>query len=251
MESFRLDGRIALITGGASGLGFGTAKAMTEAGARVVLVGRREEELKRACAELGDTSVYRRHDVRETQAAEALAAELEESVGPVDILVNNAGVHLKRTVVETSVDDFNRVLQTHLFGAYALTHAFAPRMTARRRGHILFISSMAAFMAIPEVVAYSAAKSAFHGLVKGLVADLSPTGVRVNAIAPGWIESEMLHQALDADMPRRERILGRTPLGRFGEPRDIGRAAVYLSSDAGSFITGVVLPVDGGASIGF
>jgi gluconate 5-dehydrogenase len=124
-------------------------------------------------------------------------------------------------------------------------------MLERKSGSILFIASMTSLIGLPQVVAYSAAKSAYLGMVRSLAVELSPNGIRVNCIAPGWIESAMLQQALGNDRARHDRILARTPLGRFGEPQDIGNAAVFLSSEAAKFVTGVVLPVDGGASIGF
>jgi gluconate 5-dehydrogenase len=124
-------------------------------------------------------------------------------------------------------------------------------MLERKSGSILFIASMTSLIGLPQVVAYSAAKSAYLGMVRSLAVELSPNGIRVNCIAPGWIESAMLQQALGNDRARHDRILARTPLARFGEPQDIGNAAVFLSSEAAKFVTGVVLPVDGGASIGF
>jgi gluconate 5-dehydrogenase len=138
-----------------------------------------------------------------------------------------------------------------VLGAHALTRAILPGMIKRQHGNILFTASMASLFGIPKVVAYSAAKSAYVGMVRCLATEVSAHNVRVNAIAPGWIESEMLHQALAGDPARKAKIIGRTPMARFGEPEDIGWAAVYLCSAAGKFITGVVLPVDGGASIGF
>jgi gluconate 5-dehydrogenase len=124
-------------------------------------------------------------------------------------------------------------------------------MIARRSGSVLFISSMAALMGIPSVVAYSAAKSAYLGIVRSLATEWGPHGVRVNAIAPGWISSPMLEQALAGDPARKAKILGRISLGGFGAPEDIGHAVVYLSSPAAAYITGVVLPVDGGAAESF
>jgi gluconate 5-dehydrogenase len=124
-------------------------------------------------------------------------------------------------------------------------------MVARKRGSILFTASMTSLMGIPLVVAYSAAKSAYIGMVRTLSSELGPSGVRVNAIAPGWIQSDMLEQALAGDPPRKAKILGRTPLNRFGEPEDVGWAAVYLCSPAAKFVTGIVLPVDGGAAEAF
>ncbi len=251
MDPFRLDGRVALISGGATGLGFGMAEAMAAAGARVVLLGRREPALRDAVARLGEAAAYERFDVTDTAGAAELVLRVERRAGPIDILVNNAGIHDKRAFAETTMEDFDRVMRTHVHGSLGLTRAVVPSMLARGRGHVLFIASMAAFMGIPGIVAYSTAKTACLGMVRSLTAELSPRGIRVNAIAPGWIESGMLHRAIDDDPQRKAKILGRTPMARFGDPRDIGRAAVFLSSDAAAFITGAVLPVDGGASIGF
>ena len=148
------------------------------------------------------------------------------------------------------MQEFQRVIDTHVLGAFALSRALIPGMKQQGRGNILFIASMASLMGIPEVVAYSAAKTALVGLVRTLATELSADGIRVNAIAPGWIESDMSLKALANDAPRRERVLTRTPMKRLGKPEDIG-AAVYLCSPAARFVTGVLLPVDGGISIGF
>jgi len=250
-DPFRLDGRVAVVTGGATGLGYGMAEAMVRAGARVMLVGRREDVLKNAAARLGPSALYQKFDVTDTDGARATVERVLGQLGVIDILVNNAGVHEKRPFVEGTVTGFDRVLQTHVYGSFALTQAVVPAMISRKSGHVLFISSMSAFIGMPRIVAYSTAKTALLGMVRSLTAELSPQGVRVNAIAPGWIESEMLHAAIDDDPERKAKILGRTPMAAFGSPTDVGRAAVFLSSPAASFITGVVLPVDGGASIGF
>ena len=248
---FHLKNEIALISGGGTGLGFAIAAAMVGAGAQVVLAGRRKATLQEAAEKLGPSAHTMALDLTCTEEFEEKIAALARRVGPVSLLVNNAGIHLKKRVVETSVDEFDAVWNTHVRGAFALTRAVLPSMLERKRGSILFIASMTSLIGLPLVVAYSAAKSAYLGLVRSLAVELSPDGVRVNAIAPGWIETPMLRQAIDNDPKRKERILARTPLGRFGEPQDIGHAAVYLASDAAKFVTGVVLPVDGGASIGF
>ena len=248
MNAFSLAGETALITGGGTGLGLGVARCFVTAGARVVLVGRREPELQAAVRELGPAARFVRHDVTELDRA----GELVEAVGqPVSILVNNAGIHLKKPAVETTPTEFQSVLTTHVLAAHALTRAVLPGMLERRHGSILFTASMASLFGIPLVVAYAAAKSAMVGMVRTLATEVSPHGVRVNAIAPGWIESDMMRRALQADSVRQQKILGRTPLGKFGEADDIGWAAVYLSSPAANFVTGIVLPVDGGISIGF
>jgi NAD(P)-dependent dehydrogenase (short-subunit alcohol dehydrogenase family) len=250
-SAFNLNGQVALITGGGTGLGLGMARCFVAAGARVVLVGRRLEELTHACASLGPNAFPLRGDVTRLESAPAIVDEAEKLAGPLPILVNNAGVHLKKPATETSDSEFAAVLQTHLFGAFALTREAGRRMVQRKTGCILFTASMASLMGLPLVVAYAAAKSAYLGLVRTLATEWGPHGVRVNAIAPGWIASDMLDQALSGDPVRRSKILGRTALNRFGEPDDIGWAAVYLCSPAAAFVTSIVLPVDGGASGGF
>ncbi len=249
---FRLDGETALITGGGTGLGFGIAQCMAAAGAKVALVGRRKDELSKAAAEIGPRALFIAHDVTRLDEAGKLIATAEKLAGaPVSILVNNAGIHLKKTAVETTPEEFQSVLTTHVCAAHALSAAVVPGMIARGRGNILFTASMASLFGIPHVFAYSAAKSAYLGMIRALATEVSGQGVRVNAIAPGWIESPMLRKALAGDQARSEKILGRTPMNRFGQPADIGHAAVFLCSPAAQFITGVVLPVDGGVSIGF
>jgi gluconate 5-dehydrogenase len=225
---------------------------MVQNGARVVLVGRREEPLAKACADLGGQASFVAADITLLDAAaELVAAAAKVAQSPISILVNNAGTHLKKFAEDTTPEDFQNVLTTHVLAAHALTRAALPGMLANGHGSILFTSSMAAFMGVPQVMAYAAAKSAYFGMVSTLSAELSAKGVRVNAIAPGWIFSDMTQQALDRDPARKARVLSRIQMGRMGSPEDIGWAAVYLSSPAASYVTGVTLPVDGGASVGF
>lgn len=249
---FSLDNEVALITGGGTGLGLGIARCMAAAGAKVVLVGRREAELKAAAAEIGPKAFIAPGDVTQYDALPGLIAGAEKAAGaPISILVNNAGIHLKKPAVDSPISEFETVIRTHLFAAYELSRLLLPGMISRGHGNLLFTASMATLIGLPLVTAYSAAKSAYGGVVRSLAAEVSGKGVRVNAIAPGWIESPMLHKALSGDDARKNKILGRTPMGKFGQPDDIGHAAVYLCSPAAAFVTGVVLPVDGGASIGF
>jgi gluconate 5-dehydrogenase len=250
-EVFSLKSEIAVITGGGSGIGLAIARAMHGAGATVVLVGRREKELAAATRALGAGSSYLVHDVTEFDAAPSLIERVAAEVGPVTCLVNNAGIHLKKPAVDTTPAEFESVLRTHVLGAHALTSAAVRGMIERRSGSILFTASMASLFGIPLVIAYTAAKSAYVGMVKGYATEFSPHGVRVNAVAPGWIETEMSRKALASDPARLNRILTRTPMERLGDPSDIGWAAVYLASPAARFVTGVILPVDGGVSVGF
>jgi NAD(P)-dependent dehydrogenase (short-subunit alcohol dehydrogenase family) len=251
-DPFRLDDEVALITGGGTGLGLGIARCFVRAGARIVIVGRREAELQKASAELGSKCSYISHDVLHFDRAPELVKRAEELANaPISVLVNNAGIHLKKQAVLTTPAEFNAVLQTHVVAAHALVTAAVPGMMERKHGSVLFTASMAALFGIPLVVAYSAAKTAYLGMVRSLATEVAGHGVRVNAIAPGWIESPMLRGALAGDPGREQKILSRTPMNRFGDAEDIGCAAVYLSSPAASFITGITLPVDGGAYIGF
>ncbi len=250
-NAFDLTGQTALITGGGTGLGLGMARCFVAAGARVVLVGRREAELDQACADLGAQAHALPGDITRLESVPALAAQAEQVAGPITILVNNAGVHLKKPALQTSDAEFALVMQTHVNGAFALTREVGQRMVTRGTGSVIFTASMASLMGIPLVVAYAAAKSAYRGIVNTLATEWGPHGIRVNAIAPGWITSDMMEKALNNDPARKAKILGRTPLNRFGEADDIGWAAVYLASPAAKFVTGVMLPVDGGVAESF
>jgi gluconate 5-dehydrogenase len=249
---FHLIDETALITGGGTGIGLGIARCMVKAGARVVLVGRRESELAAACSELGPAAAFVAQDITRYDESPALVERAEAAAGgPVSILVNNAGIHLKKFAADTTAEEFQMVINTHLIAAHALTRAVIPGMAARGHGSVLFTSSMAAFMGVPQVIAYAAAKSAYFGMVSTLSAEFASRGVRVNAIAPGWIFSKMSAKALDSDPARKAKVMARIQMGRMGQPEDIGWAAVYLSSAAANYVTGVTLPVDGGAAISF
>lgn len=250
-QAFRLDGEVALITGGGSGLGLGMARAMHAAGAKVVLVGRRPDMIEAAAAELGEGAYWEAADVTAFDTMPAMLERVRDKMGEITILANNAGHNFKKLAVDTSVEDFAGMLDTHVLAAHNLTRLVLPAMLDAKHGSILFTASMTSLLGMPQVIAYSAAKSAYVGMVRALATEVSSQGVRVNAIAPGWIELPMLRKALDGDPARSNRILQRTPMGRFGEAEDIGLAAVYLCSPAARFVTGVLLPVDGGASQGF
>lgn len=250
-SAFSLRGEIALVTGGGTGLGYAMSAALLAAGAKVVITGRRENVLDEAVAALGPGAFAFRQDLTDFAEIDPLVERIGKQVGNPTILVNNAGIHLKKPLVDTKLEEFQAVLATHVSGAFAMSRAVVPNMRLAGHGTLLFIASMTSLIGMPNVIAYSAAKSAYLGMVNALATELGPEGIRVNAIAPGWIETPMLHKALDGDPARKAKILGRTPQARFGDPSDIGWAAVYLSSRAASFVNGVILPVDGGARIGF
>lgn len=192
---------------------------MAAAGARVVLVGRRRPELERAAAAIGGAASWVAHDITELEQAGALLGEAEAAAGaPVSILVNNAGIHLKKPAAETTPAEFQSVLTTHVCAAHALTAAVLPGMLARGHGNILFTASMTCFMGVPLIIAYSAAKGAYAGMVRSLAVEVSGHGVRVNGIAPGWMDSPMLRQALDQDEARKNKILGGLPWAASARP---------------------------------
>ena len=251
LEAFSLSGKLALVTGGGTGIGLGISKAFIEAGARVVITGRRKSTLKEATSRLGDNAYYRVNDITEKNEIPNLVEDIEKNIGAIDILVNNAGIHHKEWAQETSDFDFERIIQTNLISVFSLTRECARKMLKRKKGSIIMIGSMAGLFGIDRVVAYGVSKSALTGLVNSLVTEYSKDNVRVNAIAPGWIESNMFLNAIDKDLARKEKITNRIAMDHFGKTEDIGNAAVFLSSDAAKYITGIILPVDGGAAVNF
>ena len=250
-DPFMLEGQVALITGGGTGIGLGCARAFVARGAKVVIAGRREEVLRQAVGELGRPASYRVHDVTDFDGAEPLVNWVEEQHGNLTALINNAGQTVKKPTVELTEEEMLGVFDVHVRGAFSLSKHAAVSMMKASGGSILFIASMASLFGIPRITAYAAAKSAHLGMVRTMATEWSPHGVRVNAIAPGWIVTDMVKETVLKDPERMEKVLGRTPMNQFGEPEDIGWAAAFLASPAARFITGVCLPVDGGAAIGF
>lgn len=238
------------VTGGGTGLGLAICKAMANAGATVTIVGRRQDVLEIAAEQTGGDIHCVVGDISNVGSASDLAQKLA-AIAPVDVLVNNAGTHHKASALETSDVDFDRVIATNLKGTFALTREVAREMTQRGNGSILMISSMAALFGIPGVSSYTASKAALVGLTRELAVEFGPSGVRVNAIAPGFIETDMNRGIFQKDPKRLEKILDRTPLGELGAVEDVAQAALYLSSPGARFVTGVCLPIDGGMSIGF
>lgn len=248
---FSLEGELAVVTGGGTGIGLSISKCLAQAGAQVVLLGRRETVLQEAVREIGLSSSYEVFDVTHLDEIPALVEKIADRSGSPSILINNAGNHLKKDALETTNEEFARIIDTHVMGSFAFTRSVAPRMMERKHGSIVFIASMTSFIGLSKTIAYSAAKSAYLGLVNTFATELSPHGVRVNAIAPGFILTDISRNAFDDDPQRLEKVLQRTPMHRRGDPDDIGYAAVYLCSQAAQFVTGAFLPVDGGFRIGF
>jgi gluconate 5-dehydrogenase len=248
---YSLEGKVALITGAARGIGLGIAREFLQQGARVAITDLCGETLSEVKAELGDALFTYVNDVTEKESHVHLIAQIEQDIGPLDILVNNAGRHGKKPSLECPAEEFAAILDTNLHSIFSLIKAVLPGMLEREKGSIINISSMSAIFGLPQVSAYSSSKTALLGLTRTLTAEYSESGVRFNCIAPGFIESKMFRAIMDTDPAREHKILDRTPLKRVGTAQEVGYAAAFLASDAAEFITGVCLPVDGGAAIGF
>jgi len=243
--------KLAIVTGGASGLGLATTKKLVENNIRTLIIGRNEKNLAGVAEELGALCSYKVFDLGNLKGIPGLVDEIIEEHGAIDILVNNAGINLKKPLTEVTDEEFQDIIQTNLTSVFVLTREVAKGMLLNGAGSIINISSMAARYGIPYVIAYTAAKSAIEGMTKAMAVELSPKGIRVNCVAPGFIATNMSAKALDNDPERKQKVLSRTPMGKLGEPDDIADAILYLASDAAKYVTGVILPVDGGNSIGF
>ena len=249
--AFSLKGHRALITGGGSGLGLAMAHCMVAAGAEVIIASRNEAKLIEACATLGPNASYIVHDVTDFDRTCDLPGVIAEMTGPISCLVNNSGGTAKYPVDEMSLRDFQNVMDTHVTGAFALVSAFVPQLKTQNSPSILFTASMSSFLGIPNVIGYSAAKSAYVGMVRALSTELAPKSIRVNGIAPGWVDTALSRTALSTDPERKAKVIGRIPMGRMGDTEDIGWAATFLTSQAARYVTGQILAVDGGALHGF
>ena len=248
---FDLTGKTALITGGAAGIGMGIAGELLKLGAKVVITDLDQKKLVEAKSKLGENCFTYLNDVTQKDKHEELIQYIEETVGSLEILVNNAGKHCKKPSMDTTDEEFQSVMDVNTNSVFALTRAALKYMIPRGKGSVINISSMSALFGLTEVVAYSSSKTALLGMTRTLASEYSHTGVRFNAIAPGFITSKMFMDIMKNDPEREARILDRTPAKRFGTVEDIGKSAAFLASDASQFITGVCLPVDGGSSIGF
>jgi NAD(P)-dependent dehydrogenase (short-subunit alcohol dehydrogenase family) len=246
-----LKGKTILVTGGASGIGLAVARAFSACLSNVAIVDRNKDKLDHARKEVGGDVKCFPFNLDEIDRYSELMGHIAESVGEVDGLVNCAGVNLKKAALAISNQEYKDVIQTNQTAVFALTREVAKSMVERGSGSIIMISSMASQYGIPEVIAYTASKSAVEGMTRALAVEWSPFGVRVNCIAPGFIMTPMSSKALDNDPERKRRVLSRTPMGRLGEPSDVANAALFFASAQSKYITGVVLPVDGGNSIGF
>jgi gluconate 5-dehydrogenase len=251
MLSLDLSGRTALVTGAARGLGHAIARGLARAGATVVVNGRAPaalNEAARGIRDAGGLADVAAFDVTDRDAVKSGVADVEARHGGIDILVNNAGIQRRNPVVSFSPEDWDAILATNLTAPFTVAQAVIPGMIARGRGAIVNVASLMSELGRPTIVPYTAAKGGVRQLTRGLATELGPSGIRVNAIAPGYFVTEM-NRALIDDQAFDGWVKGRTPMRRWGQPDELAGLAVFLCSDAASYITGQTIFVDGGMSI--
>jgi gluconate 5-dehydrogenase len=246
--NFDLSGRVALVTGSSRGIGWAVAQGLAGAGARVLLHGRNAEALQARAAELAGNTGTLAFDVTDAAAVRLAFAAIEAEHGRLDILVNNAGIIPRKPLLETSDSDWQAVMDSNLTAYFRLAREAARLMVPAGRGRIIMISSIMGLLARPTIPGYVTAKAGLDGMTRAMAVELAPQGITVNAIAPGFVPTDAT-QALHADPSFNEWIAGRAPMGRWCEPSEIAGPAVFLASDAASYVTGHVLVVDGGLTI--
>ncbi len=242
--------KTAIVTGGNSGLGFATAKKLCDNGIKTYIIGRTKEKTEEACQEIGPNAIPVIFDLNNLAGISAMIADLTKEA-PIDILVNNAGINLKKEFTDVTDEDFFSVIHTNLLSVFAISREVVKNMKNNNGGSIINISSMASQYGIPKVIAYSSSKGAIEAMTRAMAVELAQFGIRVNCIAPGFIKTKMSSKALDNDPERKNKVLGRTPMGFLGEPEDIADAAYFFATAESKYVTGTVLAVDGGNSIGF
>lgn len=251
LQLFDLTDRLALVTGSSRGLGAAIARALAGAGATVVLNGRNDTVLSRTAETFRKDGLAARtaaFDVTDPDAVNLAVERIEETVGPLAILVNNAGIQIRGPLADFPVEDWRRIFSANVDSTFHVAQAVARRMIARGRGKIINIGSVQSELARPAIAPYAATKGAVRMLTRAMATEWGPLGLQVNAIAPGYFETE-LNAALVEDESFGDWLRKRVPAGRWGRPDELGGAAIFLASDASSFVNGHMLAVDGGMTI--
>jgi 2-deoxy-D-gluconate 3-dehydrogenase len=252
MSLFDLKGRVALVTGGNGGIGLGMAQGLAAAGADIVVAGRNVAKSQAAAAELAKLGVRTAAvevDVADEASAKAMVEQTVARMGRLDILINNAGIAIRKRPEEYKMSEWREVLAINLDGAFYCSHAAQPALKAAGGGKIINIGSMLSIFGAPFAAPYSASKGGLVQLTKSLATAWAVDNIQVNAVLPGWIDTELTVKAREQVDGLHGNVLKRTPAGRWGEPGDFAGIAVFLASKASSFVTGTAIPVDGGFSV--
>ena len=248
MSTHKLDGKVALITGASKGLGKAMALALAGEGASIALVSRNLEQLNevgRAVKEAGGEARVFQTDVSDEDQVRKLERDLTGSLGRVHILINNAGMNLRKPIVEFTLEEWNRVINTNLTSVFLMCRSFVPHMKGTGYGRIINMTSIMSWVSLPGRTAYSASKTALLGVTRALALELAPDGITVNGISPGPFATEM-NTALMQDPEVNQQFISKIPLGRWGRVEEIGQLALYLCSQDAGFITGTDIVIDGG-----
>jgi gluconate 5-dehydrogenase len=249
-QTFRLDGRLAFVTGSSAGIGLGLARGLAQAGASLVLNGRDAAKLRATAASLraeGFDVHERAFDVTDSAAVKANVDSIERDIGAIDILINNAGIQRRAPLHEFSHQDWHDLMQTNLDSVFFVGQAVAQHMITRKKGRIINICSVQSELGRPGISPYMASKGALKMLTKGMAIDWGPLGLNVNGIGPGYFKTE-LNEKLVNDTTFSAWLTNRTPSRRWGEVEELAGAAVFLASDASTFVNGHILYVDGGVT---
>ena len=250
LDSFKLNGRLALVTGSSDGIGFALARGLAQAGATVVLNGRRADKLAEATQTLateGFAVHARSFDAADRAQIDTAVADIEATLGPIEILINNAGIQRRAPFLEFDAADWDELMRTNLDSVFHVGQSVARRMMTRKRGKIVNICSVQSELGRPGIAPYTASKGAVKMLTKGMAIDLGPHGINVNGIGPGYFKTP-LNAKLVADEAFNAWLINRTPSRRWGDVEDLAGAAVFLASDASRFVNGHILYVDGGVT---
>jgi len=249
MDLFDLQGKAALVTGGNGGIGLGMARALARAGAKVAIAGRDAAKNAAAAKALSGEALTIQADLRKEASCRAMVDEAAGKLGRLDILVNNAGINIRKQPQEYALEEWREVLDTNLTSAFVAARAAYPHMKRAGAGKIVNIGSMMSIFGAAFVAPYGASKGGIVQLTRSLACAWARDNIQVNAVLPGWIDTALTRQARKDVPGLHERVLARTPAGRWGEPEDLAGIAVFLCSKASDFVTGTAIPVDGGYSV--